>query len=149
MTTMPTPVDELKRRDEESLPVRPGTNEEEALRFLAANPDLGWTPKEVAAHTTIAATSITKTMERLYEKTLVDRVQGTYFVKQGRLDEIQGVFGDLHNLRTMAGEKRQTPVHPEEQDTSDRRKGEEVYTRVSEAEVDTIVQDALDKGAEK
>lgn len=140
---MPTPVDELKVRDDADFPVHPGTNEEEALRFLAASPDLGWTPTEVADHTTIAASSITKTMDRLHEKTLVDRVQGMYFVKQGRLDEIQGVLGDLHGLRMMADEPHQTPVHPEEGAASpDRdRDGEQ---RASDTDVDAIVQDALD-----
>lgn len=149
MTSMPTPVNELKKRDEASFPVRPGTNEEEALRFLAANPDLGWTPKEIAAHTTIAETSITKTMDRLHEKTLVDRVQGMYFVKPERLDEIQGVLGDLHTLRAMAGEKSQKPVHPEQRTARNEREEDVEYTRASETEVDGIVQDTLDEGAKE
>lgn len=145
--TTPIPVDELRAWRDADFPVQPGTNEEKALRFLAANPDYGWPPKEIATRTDISESSITKTVARLHEKSLVDKVSGRYFVKPERLAEIQGFLGDRHNLQEMASEPYLTPVHPVKSDNSER--DSEGAERASGDEVDAVVQDVVDEIAEK
>lgn len=135
--TDPVPLEELKAREDADFPVQPGTNEEAALQFLAANPDYGWPPKEIANRTEIPESSATKTAARLYEKGLVDRSSGYYFVAPERLAEIQGFLGDLHQLTELAGEPGQEPVHP-----SGRTDPViEESAAVSEEEIDEIVED--------
>lgn len=136
---MPTPVDELKARDDADFPVSTGTNEESVLRFLAANPELGWTPPEVADRTDVSPSGVSETLQRLLGNGLVDRVEGVYFVKQERLVEIRGVLGDLHGLREMGAEPEQEPVHPDE--TLPER---DVERAVSEADVDEFVRNVLE-----
>lgn len=84
---MPRHVDDLRNND--SFPVKPGTNEYHALSFLVANQELGFTPVEIADRTTISETSASKTMTRLFEKGLVERAQGTYYVEPERADELK------------------------------------------------------------
>lgn len=138
--TYPVPVEELKAREDGDFPVKPETNEEVALRFLAANPDYGWPPKEIAKRTVVPEASITKTTARLYEKGLVDRSSGYYFVAPARLDAIQGFLGDLHQLAEMAGEPGQEPVHPAGRTAP----GSERRESTSEAEIDEIVDDVAE-----
>lgn len=135
--TDPVPVEELKAREVVDFPVKPGTNEEAALRFLAANPDYGWPPTEIADRTEIPQSSGTKTAARLYEKGLVDRSSGYYFVAPERLDEIRGILGDLHQLEELAGEPGQEPVHPPGR--ADR--GSEERESTSADEMDEIIED--------
>lgn len=145
---MPTPVDELKARKEADFQVEPGTNEEVALRFLARKPDLGFTPKEIAEDTDIPRASITKTMARLHDKNLVDKVSGTYFVKQERLDEIQGFLGDLYNLRMMAEEPHEPVTHRDQEADTRADREERGYERASEDEVEDVMEDVLDDESE-
>lgn len=141
--TSPIPVDELRARDDAEFPVKPGTNEETALRFLAANPDYGWPPASIADRTDIPASSVTKTVARLHEKGLVERVSGYYFVPPERLAEVQGTLGDLQQLRVMAGEPGQTPVHP----AGRAEPGDDGPTDAASAdEVDDIVQEIAEPG---
>lgn len=139
--TGPIPVDELTARAAVDFPVNPGTNEEAALRFLAANPDYAWPPKEIADRTSVPSSSITKTAARLHEKGLVDRSSGYYFVPPARLDEIRGVLGDLQQLTTMAGEPGQTPVHPTGRTD---REGDGPEAPASADEIDVIVHEVVD-----
>lgn len=136
--TDPVPVAELEAREDVDFPVKPGTNEEAALRFLAAHPDYGWPPKEIANRTDVPESSVTKTAARLYEKGLVNRSLGYYFVAPERLDEVQGFLGDLHQLAELAGEPGQEPVHPAGR--ADR--GTEASAGASEDEIVEIVEDA-------
>lgn len=139
--TDPVPVAELRAREDADFPVKPGTNEEAALRFLAANPDYGWPPKEIANRTEIPQPSVTKTTARLYEKGLVDRSSGYYFVAPARLDEIRGILGDLHQLSEMAGEPGQTPVHP----PGRAERGSDVPEEAASAgEIDEIIREVTD-----
>lgn len=84
---MPRHVDDLRNSD--SFPVKPGTNEYNALSFLVANREFGFTPAEIAERTAISDGSASKTMARLFEKGLVERAQGTYYVEPERADELQ------------------------------------------------------------
>lgn len=138
--TEPVPVEELRAREDAEFPVKPGTNEEDALRFLAANPDFGWPPKTIADRTEIPESSATKTAARLYEKGLVDRSAGYYFVVPERLDEIQGFLGDLHHLVELAGEPGQDPVHPTGPTERERAEPEPSST----SEVDELVDEVAD-----
>ena len=84
---MPRHVDEL--RDGEPFPIKPDTNEHEALSFLLSNREYGFTPTEIADRTTISEASASKTMTRLFDKGLVDRSQGVYYVDPDRADDLK------------------------------------------------------------
>jgi DNA-binding transcriptional ArsR family regulator len=60
--------------------VKPETNEYEALSFLVRNRDYGFRPSEIAEQTAISKASASKTMARLFEKGLVERSEGLYYV---------------------------------------------------------------------
>ena len=76
-------------RDNDPFPVKPETNEYEALSFLVRNREYGFTPSEIAERTTIPEASVSKTMVRLFEKGLVKRSQGAYFVDPADADELK------------------------------------------------------------
>ena len=84
---MPRHIKEL--RDNDPFPVKPETNEYEALSFLVRNREFGFTPSEIAERTTIPEASASKTMVRLFEKGLVKRSQGAYFVDPAEADELK------------------------------------------------------------
>lgn len=84
---MPVHVDELT--NDKPFPVKPDTNEYEALSFLVAHREYGFTPGEIAEHTDISGSSASKTMARLFEKELVERSDGTYYVDPDRADKLK------------------------------------------------------------
>ena len=84
---MPRHIKEL--RDNDPFPVKPETNEYEALSFLVRNREYGFTPSEIAERTTIPEASASKTMVRLFEKGLVTRSQGAYFVDPAEAEELK------------------------------------------------------------
>lgn len=84
---MPRHVDELQ--DSEPFPIKPDTNEYAALSFLVSNRDYGFTPTEIADRTDVSEASASKTMTRLFEKGLVERSQGVYYVDPDRADDLQ------------------------------------------------------------
>lgn len=84
---MPVHVDDLTNG--EPFPVKPDTNEYDALRFLVANREYGFTPSEIADKTGVSNSSIAKTMTRLFEKDLVKRSDGVYYVPPEDADEIK------------------------------------------------------------
>jgi len=84
---MPVHVDDLTNG--EPFPVKPDTNEYDALRFLVANREYGFTPSEIADQTEVSDSSIAKTMTRLFEKDLVERSDGVYYVPPEDADEIK------------------------------------------------------------
>jgi DNA-binding MarR family transcriptional regulator len=96
---MPRHVDDLRNSD--SFPVKPGTNEYHALSFLVANREFGFTPAEIAERTTISEASASKTMTRLFDKGLVERAQGTYYVEPERADELQRRLDSLDAAARM------------------------------------------------
>lgn len=83
---MPIHVDELT--NDEPFPVKPETNEYEALSFLVAHREYGFTPSEIAVHTDISDASASKTMARLFEKGLVERSEGAYYVAPDRAETL-------------------------------------------------------------
>ena len=84
---MPRHVDEL--RDGQPFPIKPGTNEHEALSFLVSNREYGFSPTEIADRTTISEASASKTMTRLFDKGLVARSQGVYYADPDRADDLK------------------------------------------------------------
>jgi DNA-binding transcriptional ArsR family regulator len=84
---MPIHVDELT--SDEPFPVKPDTNEYEALSFLVTHREYGFTPTEIADHTDISKSSASKTMMRLFEKDLVERSEGAYYVDPDRVDTLK------------------------------------------------------------
>lgn len=133
--TEPVRVDELIERRDADIDVEPDTDQEAALRFLASNSDIAYPPKFIAEHTDITEGSVNKVMTRLFDKELVDRISGRYFIPEQRLAEIRGVLGDLHNLEEMAAEPGQTPVHPDGTVERDRQR----TSRASDGEVEALL----------
>lgn len=84
---MPIPVDELTIVD--SFPIEPDTDEYEALSFLVANHKYGFTPGEVATHTTINPSNASETMARLFEWDLIRRTDGVYYIEPDRADTLK------------------------------------------------------------
>lgn len=84
---MPRHVDEL--RDSDPFPVRPGTNEYTALSFLVSHREYGFRPSEIGERTDISKTSASKTMARLFEKGLVERSEGVYYVAPERATDLE------------------------------------------------------------
>ena len=84
---MPIHVDDLTGN--EPFPVKPDTNEYEALSFLVAHREYGFTPSEIAAHTEISEASVSKTMARLFEKDLVERSDGAYYAAPDRVETLK------------------------------------------------------------
>jgi len=84
---MPRHVNDLRNGD--PFPVKPDTNEYRALSFLVQHREYGFTPREIAEHTEISESSASKTMARLFEKGLVERADGTYYVEPERADTLQ------------------------------------------------------------
>jgi len=84
---MPIHVDELT--NDEPFPIKPDTNEYEALSFLVANHQYGFTPGEIAEHTDITKSSASKTMTRLFKKGLIKRSDGVYYVDPERADRLK------------------------------------------------------------
>lgn len=83
---MPIHVDHLTSDD--PFLVKPDTNEHEALSFLVTHREYGFTPSEIADHTDINNSSASKTMVRLFEKGLVERSDGAYYVAPDRVDTL-------------------------------------------------------------
>lgn len=130
----PVRVDELKEQEtaDFDFPINPGTNAETALRFLAANPEFGWPPAKIAERTDINEGSITKTMQRLHDKDLVDRISGRYFVNPEFQEEITGLLGDLHNVA-------QSQAHPEQNRQMSDQQEDISDPHASEDEVDELL----------
>jgi len=84
---MPRHVEDLQNGD--PFPVQPETNEYHALALLVANREFGFTPTEIAERTPVSRTSASKTMTRLFEKGLVERSQGTYYVEPDRAADLK------------------------------------------------------------
>lgn len=74
---MPIDIDTFETTNEEEL-VRRGTNAEQVLSFLAANPEQAFTPAEVAKETEVLRNSIGAVLSRLEDRDLV-RHRGHYW----------------------------------------------------------------------
>ena len=93
---MPIHVRELT--NDEPFPVKPETNEYEALRFLLYHREYGFTPSEIADQTDISKSSASKTMTRLFEKGLVERSQGAYYVDPDRAERLKQRLESLDSV---------------------------------------------------
>lgn len=96
---MPIHVDDLTSDD--PFPVKPDTNEYEALSFLVAHREYGFTPSEIAAHTDINESSASKTMARLFEKGLVERTEGAYYADPDRVDTLKQRLKSLDSANRL------------------------------------------------
>lgn len=93
---MPIHVRELT--NDEPFPVKPETNEYEALSFLVAHREYGFTPTEIATQTDISKSSASKTMTRLFKKGLVERAQGAYYVDPDRAERLKQRLESLDSV---------------------------------------------------
>ena len=84
---MPGHADELQ--DGGPSPVKPETDEYEAFSFLVAHRKYGVTPKEIVDGTTLSEPSASKIVARLFDKRLVERSQGVYYVAPGLAEDLK------------------------------------------------------------
>jgi len=96
---MPVPVDDLTNNN--PYPVKPDTNEYEALSFLVANHKYGFTPSELAARTDLSKTSAAKAMARLFEDRLIERAETTYYIDPHRADELKQRLASLDSAARL------------------------------------------------
>lgn len=101
MTDVEIPIEELQRRERGEISITPGTNKDEALRFLAAHCDSAFRPQAVAAETDVPANSVGTVLQRLESDGLVTNIGEHYLLDQQRTDELTTVFEDLRNLDRM------------------------------------------------
>ncbi|WP_049923894.1 MarR family transcriptional regulator [Halopiger djelfimassiliensis] len=74
---------------EDPFPVKPDTNKYQALSFLVTHREYGFTPDVIAEQTEISESSASNTMERLFEKELVERSDSAYYVDPDRADKLK------------------------------------------------------------
>lgn len=74
---VPIDIETFNTTDEETL-IQQGTNAEQVLALLAANPDQAFTPAEIATETEVLRNSIGAVLTRLEERDLV-RHRGHYW----------------------------------------------------------------------
>ena len=85
-------------------PVKPGTNAHELLTVLLNHPEMGFSPKELTELTDVPYPSVHKTLSRLREKGLVQKVD-SYWAASGdvaaseianvvSLQQIEAEYGD-------------------------------------------------------
>lgn len=130
------PIDIEKAHDISEFPVRPGTNEHEVLEFLTINDELAYTPTELAEETGVNRNSIDKTLGRLQDKGLVEKVErGYYHVNQERYNWIAENVELLHAYQVPGSHG----YDESERDLTDEETGE--LTK----ETENIVEDIVNK----
>lgn len=132
------PIEIEKAHDTSEFPVKPGTNEHEIIEFLTVNNELAYTPTELAEETNVKETSIDKTLSRLHDKDLVERIEGGhYHVNKERYEWIAENVELLH-AHQLPGSHGY--------DESNRTLSEEEKGNLSE-ETEELVEDIIEEEA--
>lgn len=79
---MPMHVDDLETQAEAGISVTPGTQKAKILRVLVTNPEMAFTPKDVASYADIPADSAPTVCKRLAEMGLAKTENGYYYLPQ-------------------------------------------------------------------
>ncbi|QLH82073.1 MarR family transcriptional regulator [Halosimplex pelagicum] len=152
---MPVPVDELTNDD--PFPVKPDTNEYEALSFLVEHHKYGFTPSEIAARTDLREASTSKAMTRLFENGLVERAETIYYIDPRRADELKQRLASLDSVDRLfeavpnddayakQGWEQEIPsIDPDEgtETTSE-------YSKTAEERAEALIEDIEDRRAEE
>lgn len=90
--------------DGPALPVKPGTNAHTILRVLLEHPNLGFTQSEFAELTEIPDGSISKTLSRLADRDLVERIDGYWLIADEADAEYVGSLLSLDAIEERHGE---------------------------------------------
>lgn len=105
MTYTDMPIErEALDGDGSALPVKPGTNAHTILRVLLEHPDLGFTPSELAELTDIPSGSISKTLSRLADRDLVERIEGYWLVGDDTYAEYVGSMLSVDAIEDRHGD---------------------------------------------
>jgi hypothetical protein len=90
--------------NDETPPVKPGTNAHELLSVLLEHPEMGFSPKELAEVTDVPHASVHKTLTRLRERGLVRKVDSYWAVAEDvassrlanvvSLQQVEAAYGD-------------------------------------------------------
>lgn len=79
---MPIHVDDLETQAEAGISVTPGTQKAKILRVLVTNPEMAFTPKDIASHADIPAKNAPTVCKRLAEMGLANTENGYYYLPQ-------------------------------------------------------------------
>ena len=96
---MPVPVEELT--SDNPFSIRPDTNEYEALSFLVAHHEYGFTPREIAVRTVLSEAAASNTLARLFENGVVERTDSIYYIDPHQVDELTYRLKSLDSLVTL------------------------------------------------
>jgi hypothetical protein len=102
-TDMPIERDHLET-DGTLLPVKPGTNAHELLSVLVENRDLGFTAGELAELTDVPRSSVGKTLSRLKDRGLVEKIDEYWLVADDALATHVGALLSLEALEARYGD---------------------------------------------
>lgn len=93
---MPIKID---AHDGTDFPIKPGTNEATALRFLVRHPGYGFSPAELATETEVSNASAGKTLRRLVDKNIIETTgDGYYYVQSEDVDRLRSRLMSLRSL---------------------------------------------------
>lgn len=144
---MPVPVDELESA-RGPFPVKAGSNEYEALSFLASNHEYGFKPGEIAELTSINPSSASKTMARLHQKELVDRENGSYFIPPEEVEYIRKRLRSLDAAVRLFESEPDEPDQGEELPSIDPSKSSTIASDRSADEVATALVENIQRKRE-
>ncbi|SFC67927.1 MarR family protein [Halobiforma haloterrestris] len=151
---MPVPVDELTNDD--PFPVKPDTNEYEALSFLVEHHEYGFTLSEIAARTDLSEASTSKAMTRLFENGLVERAETIYYIDPRRADELKQRFASLDSavrlFETAPDDAYANQGWEQEVPSLDRDERTETaseHSKTAEERAEALIADIEDRRAEE
>ncbi len=123
---MPVNFDEYREtRENDGLPVDPGTNAHAILSYLARNPDLGFRPSEIREHVDVAVGSVNPALARLEERGLVEH-ESPYW-SAGDDDRLAALDGTTASTRAF--EERHADDRHHDRDEFDGFDGTDVDPR--------------------
>lgn len=79
---MPLQINDLKAQSETGFSISPGTQKAAALRVLVTNPEIAFTPKEIAARANVPADNAPTVCSRLAEMGAASNENGHYYLPQ-------------------------------------------------------------------
>lgn len=106
---MPETRDKLCSQAKLDVSIARGTHKEAVLALLAATPDTGYTPKEIAAQTPVPKDSVYPVVRRLHDDGLIEKLSDHYLVAQDYVEAVRdmvltsqqlGVADDISDRNT-------------------------------------------------
>ena len=99
---MPIQVDTLREESEKefNIQIRPDTHAFQIMRFLAEEPELAFTPKEISEGADVPHGSVSKTLSRLEERDLVQHIDEYWAI--GEDDRISSYAASVLSRKSLS-----------------------------------------------